>query len=134
LSDERSPVTEPNYIAVVDDDESVRDAVTNLFRSMGLTAYPFASAEEFLSSSALEHTSCLVLDVQMPGMGGLNLQTHLASIGKDIPIVFVTAYHDEAVRHRALQSGAVCFLTKPVDEGDLLEGLHSALPSSREDL
>jgi FixJ family two-component response regulator len=134
LSDERSPVTEPNYIAVVDDDESVREAVTNLFRSMGLTAYPFASAEEFLSSGALEHACCLVLDVQMPGMGGLNLQTHLASIGKGIPIVFVTADHDEAMRHRALQSGAVCFLTKPVDEGDLLEGLHSALPSSREDV
>jgi FixJ family two-component response regulator len=127
-------VTEQNYIAVVDDDESVRDAVTNLFRSMGLAARPFPSAEEFLSSGALAHTSCLVLDVQMPGMGGLNLQTHLASIGSDIPIVFVTAYHDEAVRHRALQSGAVCFLTKPVDEGDLLDGLRSALPHSREDV
>jgi FixJ family two-component response regulator len=127
-------VTDPHYIAVVDDDESVRDAVTNLFRSMGLTARAFASAEEFLSSGALEHTSCLVLDVQMPGMGGLNLQTHLASLGHEVPIVFVTAYHDEAVRHRALQSGAVCFLTKPVDEGELLDGLRSALPLSREDV
>jgi len=127
-------VTDQHYIAVVDDDESVRDAVTNLFRSMGLTARAFASAEEFLGSGTLEHASCLVLDVQMPGMGGLNLQTHLAGLGRDIPIVFVTAYSDEAVRRRALQSGAVCFLTKPVKEGDLLNGLRSALPHRHEDL
>ncbi len=75
-------MTDQHYIAVVDDDESVRDAVTNLFRSMGLTARAFASAEEFLGSGTLEHASCLVLDVQMPGMGGLNLQTHLAGLGR----------------------------------------------------
>ena len=117
-------------IAIVDDDQSVREAATNLFRSMGFVAVAFASAEEFLSSDALERTSCIVLDVQMPGMGGLNLQSHLAAIGRQIPIVFVTGYPDDGVRSAAMQSGAICFLTKPFNEGDLLDGLRSALTAS----
>jgi len=118
------------HIAVVDDDESVREAAVNLFRSMGLAAVAFASAEAFLSSGSVDETSCLVLDVQMPGMDGLRLQSHLASIGRSIPIVFVTAYSDPAARERALQSGAICFLTKPFSETELLRGLHSAIGSS----
>ena len=114
-------------IVIVDDDESVREAASNLFRSMGITTVSFASAEEYLGSGYLDKTSCLVLDVQMPGMGGLKLQSHLTSAGRHIPIVFVTAYPDESVRTRALQSGAVCFLAKPFKEDDLLSGLHSAL-------
>jgi FixJ family two-component response regulator len=117
-----------HYIAIVDDDQSVRDAATNLFRSMGFVAAAFDSAEAFLNSDALEKTSCIVLDVQMPGMGGLNLQSHLASIGRPIPIVFVTGYPDAGVRDRAMKSGAVCFLTKPFNEDDLIDGLRSALP------
>jgi FixJ family two-component response regulator len=120
-------VTPEHLIAVVDDDESVREAATNLFRSMGFAVQAFASAEEFLSSGSLERTSCLVLDVQMPGMGGLNLQSHLAATGRHIPIVFVTGYPDDRVRSTALQSGAVCFLIKPFNEGDLLDGLRSVL-------
>jgi FixJ family two-component response regulator len=120
-------VTQEHLIAVVDDDESVREGATNLFRSMGFAVQAFASAEEFLSSGTLDQTSCLVLDVQMPGMGGLDLQSHLAATGRDIPIVFVTGYPDDRLRSTALQSGAVCFLTKPFNEGDLLDGLHSAL-------
>jgi FixJ family two-component response regulator len=120
-------VTQEHLIAVVDDDESVREGATNLFRSMGFAVQAFASAEEFLSSGTLDQTSCLVLDVQMPGMGGLDLQSHLAATGRDIPIVFVTGYSDDRLRSTALQSGAVCFLTKPFNEGDLLDGLHSAL-------
>jgi FixJ family two-component response regulator len=120
-------VTQEHLIAVVDDDESVRGAATNLFRSMGFAVRAFASAEEFLSCGILERVSCLVLDVQMPGMGGLDLQRHLAAAGRHIPIVFVTGYPDDRVRSRALQSGAVCFLIKPFNEGDLLDGLRSAL-------
>ncbi|HXO50924.1 MAG TPA: response regulator, partial [Mycobacterium sp.] len=96
-------------IAIVDDDQSVREAATNLFRSMGFPVVAFASAEEFLDSDSVESTSCLVLDVQMPGMGGLRLQSHLASDGRHIPIVFVTGYPDEGVRTKALASGTVCF-------------------------
>lgn len=114
-------------IVIVDDDEAVREAATSLFRSMGMTTVAFPSAEEYLSSGYLDKTSCLVLDVQMPGMGGLTLQSRLAATGRHIPIVFVTGYPDEGVRTRALQSGAVCFLTKPFKEDDLLSGLRSAL-------
>ena len=125
-------MTPQHCIAIVDDDQSVREAATNLFRSMGFPVVAFASAEEFLDSDAVERTSCLVLDVQMPGMGGLRLQSHLASVGRHIPIVFVTGYPDEGVRTKALASGAVCFLTKPFAEGDLLDGLRSALTSTSE--
>ena len=122
-------VASQRCIAIVDDDESVRDAAANLFRSMGLTAVAFSSAEDFLSSDCVDRTSCLVLDVQMPGMGGLDLQRQLAATGREIPIVFVTAYPDPAVQDKALKSGAICFLTKPFDEGDLLDGLNTALAS-----
>jgi len=125
-------MTPQHCIAIVDDDQSVREAATNLFRSMGFPVVAFASAEEFLDSDSVESTSCLVLDVQMPGMGGLRLQSHLASAGRHIPIVFVTGYPDEGVRTKALASGAVCFLTKPFAEGDLLNGLRSALTSTSE--
>ena len=114
-------------IAIVDDDQSVRDAVTNLFRSMGFPAMAFASAEEFLNSGSLDTASCIVLDVQMPGMGGLSLQSHLAATGRQIPIVFVTGYPDAGVRDKAMSLGAVCFLTKPFNEDDLVDGLRSAL-------
>ena len=114
-------------IAIVDDDESMREAAINLFRSMGFTAAAFTSAEDFLSSDQVEGTSCLVLDVQMPGMGGLKLQEHLTATGRRIPIVFITAYPDEGVRTAAIRSGAICFLAKPFNEDDLLDGLRTAL-------
>ena len=117
-------------ISIVDDDESVREAALNLFRSMGFSAVAFASAEEFLRSDCVTLTSCLVLDVQMPGMGGLRLQSQLADMGRHIPIVFITGYPDDASRQKALKSGAVCFLTKPFEEGALLDGLRSALGKS----
>jgi FixJ family two-component response regulator len=120
-------VTNEYRIAVVDDDQSVREAALNLFRSMGFPAQAFASAEEFLRSGSVEQTSCLVLDVQMPGMGGLKLQSELEATGRHIPIVFITGYHDEGVRTKALDSGAIVFLTKPFTEDDLLDGLRTAL-------
>jgi FixJ family two-component response regulator len=98
---------------------------------MGLVAVAFASAEAFLDSASVARTSCLVLDVQMPGMGGLTLQRHLAASGRQIPIVFVTGYPDAHVRDKAMNSGAVCFLTKPFNEDDLVDGLRSALTPSR---
>jgi FixJ family two-component response regulator len=122
-----TPMAHECCIAIVDDDEAVREAVSNFFKSVGFAAVAFASAEEFLNSSYLDKASCLVLDVQMPGMGGLMLQSHLASVGRNIPIVFVTAYPDERARDKALMSGAVRFLTKPFNEHDLLDGLKTAL-------
>jgi len=122
-------VQDEHHISVVDDDESVRDAAVNLFRSIGLPAAAYCSAEEFLASGMLERTSCLVLDVHMPGMGGLDLQSHLESIGRHIPIVFVTAFAEDTTRAKAMAGGAVCFLAKPFREGDLLDGIRSALQS-----
>jgi FixJ family two-component response regulator len=111
---------------IVDDDESVREAALSLFRSMGIAAKAFASAEEFLGAD-VEAASCLVLDVQMPGMTGLQLQTQLAASGRRIPIVFITAYDNEAVRRQATAARAVVFLTKPFSDRELLDGLDTAL-------
>jgi FixJ family two-component response regulator len=122
-----------HQIAIVDDDESVREAAINLFRSMRLPAVAFASAEDFLDSDVASTTSCLVLDVQMPRMSGLELQSHLAATGEHIPIVFITAHPDQRVREEAMQSGAVCFLTKPFNEGDLLAGLKSSLKATNDE-
>jgi FixJ family two-component response regulator len=121
------------FIAIVDDDPGVRQAASNLFRSMGFKVKAFASAEEFLDCGAVDDASCLVLDVQMPGMGGLDLQSHLAATGRQIPIVFVTGYPDDGVRAKALESGAVCFLTKPFVDGELIDGLRTALTSDDKD-
>jgi FixJ family two-component response regulator len=96
---------------------------------MSIAAEAFASAEQFLDSN-LDATSCLVLDVQMPGMSGLQLQRQLATAGRRIPVVFITAYDNEAVRRQAIAAGAVVFLTKPFSEGELLAGLDTALNES----
>jgi FixJ family two-component response regulator len=117
-------------LVIVDDDESMREATISLLRSMGLPAVAFASAEEFLVSGMAPRTSCLVLDVNMPGMCGLTLQDHLASMGRHIPIIFVTAFSDEGVRTRAFESGAVGFIVKPFAEQDLLDGVRSACAST----
>lgn len=114
-------------LAVVDDDASVRNATGRLVKSFGFTVEVFASGEEFLLSGSLRITSCLVLDVQMPGMSGLQLQRHLAAAGYRIPIIFITAYPDERTRAQALEAGAVDFLNKPFGEQDLLSGIRSAL-------
>ncbi len=98
---------------------------------MGFSAKDFASAEEFLASDRLCETSCVIADVQMPGIGGLELQKRLGTTGIAIPIVFITAYPDARIRAIALQAGALGFLTKPVCEGDLLTCIHRAL--GRED-
>ena len=122
------------FIAIVDDEESVREALQSLLKSMGFRAEGFASAEDFLQSSLLPGTTCLILDVRMPGMGGLELQRQLAAHKRRIPIIFVTAHGDDDTRARALQAGAVDFLAKPFSEDALLTAVHSALEHGRDEV
>ena len=114
-------------LALVEDDASVRMATRSLIRSMGFEVDVFASAEEFLRFGSPQETSCLVLDVHMPGMSGLQLQDHLAAAGYSIPVIFITGYADEKARIRALQAGALDFLVKPFCDEALLNGIRSAL-------
>jgi FixJ family two-component response regulator len=116
-----------NLISVVDDDESIRRTTTRLIESFGFRAAAFESAEGFLKSSQLHDTSCLIVDVRMPGMDGLQLQSQLAAAGCRIPIIFVTAYDDKESRRRAMQAGAVAFLGKPFSDEQLLQAIRSTL-------
>jgi FixJ family two-component response regulator len=116
-----------NLISVVDDDASVLRTTTLLIESLGFRAAGFESAELFLGSRQLHETSCLIVDVRMPGMSGLQLQSHLAGLGYKIPIIFITAHDDTVSRRRALQAGAVAFLGKPFTDEILLQAIHSAL-------
>jgi FixJ family two-component response regulator len=108
-------LTEVPLISIVDDDDLFRTAVEKLVRSLGYTACTFASADEYLQSSLVKTTRCLIADVQMPNMNGLELQEQLAQLGLDTPIIFLTAYPDDALKARALNGGAICFLQKPLD-------------------
>ena len=121
------PKTKP-LISVIDDDESMREAMRGLMKSLGYTAEAFASAEEFLTSRQAPRTSCLIADVHMPGMTGLELHRHLVASGNTIPTILITAYpDDDSVRERALGDGVVCYLSKPFDENDLLACIRSSL-------
>ena len=102
-------------ISIVDDDDLFRAALEKLVKSLGLTARTFASAESYLQSSWVKETDCLIADIQMPNISGLELQERLSHLGFDIPIIFITAYPDDAVRTKAMNAGAVCFLHKPLD-------------------
>lgn len=114
-------------IAVIDDDESVRIALKELLRSVGLPARTFESAEDFLKSGQQQHTGCLIADIRMPGMSGLELQAKLNAERCRIPTIFITAHGDEKMRMQALRAGAVEFLAKPFDEEALLERVRTAL-------
>jgi FixJ family two-component response regulator len=114
-------------VAIVDDDESVRDAVRGVLRSVGMKAQTYSSAEEFLASGNRDQIGCLVTDVQMPGMSGLELQARLAEDDHQIPIIFITAYGNARMRAQALRAGAVEFLGKPFDDDVLLESVRAAL-------
>ena len=107
-------------IACVDDDQAVREALVGFLRAHGLSSDSYQSAEAFLESPAKEQTWCLIADVQLPGLSGLQLQARLASQAANIPVIFVTAFPDEVVRRRAIEGGAVCFLSKPVTKERLL--------------
>ena len=117
-------------IAIVDDDDAVREAMKFLMRSFGYHASTFGSADEFLNSDDVHDTSCLITDVQMPGLSGLDLQDRLIARGHSIPIIFITGYPDENVRARAMKVGAIAFLTKPVNPDDLLGYLGKALQAA----
>ena len=114
-------------ISIVDDDAAGREATQVLVRSLGYDAMTFASAEDFLRSERVRDTSCLITDVQMPGLSGIELQSLLLARGHRTPIIFVTAFPEERTRARALQAGAVGFLRKPLDEEHLIDCLDQAL-------
>ena len=120
-------------VFVVDDDASVREAVERLVRSAGLRVEAFASAEEFLTRPKPDAPSCLVLDMQLPDLSGLDLQRRMAEASNDIPIVFITGHGDIPTTVRAMKAGAVEFLTKPLVEGDLLESIRHAIARDRAD-
>ena len=119
----------PNLVAIVDDDDSVRSALQGLMKEAGLPALAFASGEEFLRSGKHRQTACLIADIRMPGMSGLDLQTKLNAESCQIPTIFITAHGDEKMRLRAMRAGAVEFLSKPFDDGILLENVRAALES-----
>jgi FixJ family two-component response regulator len=112
---------------VVDDDESVRESLPDLLREFGFAARAFSAAEEFLSSGCLDETSCLILDIAMPGMSGPELQQDLKRRGQEIPIIFITGQKEDSVRARVFKQGAAGFLLKPFSDLDLLAALKTAL-------
>ena len=122
--------TERSLVSVVDDDESIRESLPDLLGEFGFAARAFSSAEAFLSSDYIDETRCLILDIAMPGMTGLDLQEELRHRGREIPIIFITAKRDEAIRVRALERGAVKFLYKPFSDTALLDALKAALQAS----
>jgi FixJ family two-component response regulator len=117
-------------ISIVDDDDSLRNSLDNLIRSIGFRTQGFPSAEAFLSSNQAHDTSCLILDVRMPGMSGLDLQRHILASNWCIPIIFITSHSDDGAHARALEAGAVDFLYKPCREEDLLRAIDVALNQS----
>ena len=114
-------------ISIVDDEESVREAIRSLLKSVGFRAEAFTRAEEFLDSEHLFDTACLILDVRMPGMGGLELQKLLLASNFGLPIVFISAHCDSEAQARALEAGAVAFLQKPFSEEALLNAINSSI-------
>jgi FixJ family two-component response regulator len=116
-------------VAIVDDDDSMRSALQGLLKAVGLAAQAFASGEEFLKSGQRQHTACLIADIRMPGMSGLELQAQLNADHCRIPIIFITAHGDEKMRMQALRAGAVEFMAKPFNDEALLESVRAALAS-----
>src|SRR6201982_1607197 len=114
-------------VAIVGDDELMRSALQGMLKSVGLPSQAFASAEEFLNSGQQRQTACLIADIRMPGMSGLELQAQLNAERCRIPIIFITAHGDAKMRMQALRAGAVEFLAKPFDDEALLESVHAAL-------
>src|ERR1700685_3116375 len=116
-----------NLVAVVDDDDLLRNALRRLLKASGLGAISFESAEDLLNSGRLSEIACLIADVRMPGMSGLELQVRLKTVRCAIPIIFITAHGDAKMRAQEMRDGAVQFLTKPFDNAVLLEIVHAAL-------
>ena len=116
-------------VVIVDDDESMRNALRGLMKEVGLPAQAFASAEEFLAFGLWQQTGCVIADIRMPGMSGLELQAKLKAEHRCIPIIFITGHGDEKMRLQALRAGAVEFLSKPFDDEILLESVRAAMSS-----
>ena len=114
-------------IAIVDNEEPVRDATKSLVRSLGYHTFTFASADDFLKSEQVHDTSCLITDVQMPGLSGIDLQDRLIARGHCIPIIFMTGYPNDSVRAQAMKAGAVCFLNKPFSSDHFIGCVEKAL-------
>jgi len=119
-----------SLLSVVDDDESVRESLPDLLGEFGFKTRAFSSAEEFLSSGCADETSCLILDIAMPGMSGPELHQTLRRLGQDVPTIFITGQRDETIRVRLLEQGAVGFLLKPVNDEALLAAVKTALLAS----
>ena len=117
-------------LSVVDDDESIRESVPGLIEEFGYAARAFSSAEEFLSSGAIDETSCLILDIAMPGMSGPELHLELKRRGEEVPVIFITGQKDEAIRTRVLEQGAAGFLLKPFSDTALLAAIKTALEAT----
>ena len=117
-------------IAVVDDDESVRSATVDLLLSLGFACEAFESAEAYLKSDARNRMSCLILDVRMPGLGGLELQQLLTDQGRPVPIIFITSFPSGRVRRQAIKGGAICYLPKPYSDDELLRCIRLAFKTS----
>ena len=118
-----------SHVAIIDDDDLMRSALQGLLKAVGLPARTFASAEEFLESGQLHDTACLIADIRMSGMSGLELQAKLNAERVRIPTIFITAHGDERMRMQALRAGAVEFLAKPFDNSALIESVRAALES-----
>lgn len=117
----------PRFVAIIDDDDSVRSALRDLMEESGFATFACSSAEEFLQSRDKRNTACLVTDIRMPGMSGLELQSRLNADRHRIPIIFITAHGDEDIRLQAMRAGAVEFMAKPFDDVALLECVRAAL-------
>jgi FixJ family two-component response regulator len=129
---EDEPLPNVPTISIIDDDEFVRSSMHSLVRSLGLAAYTFASAEEFLQSPHVNDTSCVITDMQMPGLNGIELQGLLLAQGHRMPIIFVTAFPDDRLRARAMESGALGFLSKPFECQTLVKLIEKALATDRD--
>jgi FixJ family two-component response regulator len=131
LSVEDQQLQNAPIISIIDDDESMRRAVKSLVTSLGLHAYTFASAEDFLRSPRVDDTSCLITDLQMPGLNGVELQKLLVAQGRRMPIIFMTAFPEERIRARALEAGALGFLSKPFESQTLVRLIDEAIEAGR---
>ena len=123
----KSQLAAPDKIAIIDDDKAMQNCLRDLMEAAGVVALCFASAEEFLASDLRAQVACLIVDIQMPNMSGLQLQTRLKEVGCDIPIIFITAHGDARMRIRAMREGAVEFFAKPFDHHLLLKRVRAAL-------
>jgi len=128
---EDEQVQHAKIISIIDDDESMRCAVKSLVTSLGFDACTFASAEKFLQSPHLDDTSCLITDLQMPGLSGVELQKSLLAQGRRLPIIFMTAFPEERMRARAIEAGALGFLSKPFESETLIKLIDKAIETGR---